>query len=120
MIRKITILFAALSLAAFGLAACGGDDSTSDTTAAATTTEETTATDTGSSGGAGGSIDVSADPNGALAYTTGDLSTKAGAVEINFDNPAALEHDVRIESSTGPTSAAPTPSLRPAPAPPST
>jgi plastocyanin len=97
MTKKITVLLALLALAALGLAACGGDDETT-SSSAATTSEETTAAD---SGGAAETIEVSADPDGALAFTTTDLSAKAGAAEISFDNPSSTPHDVRIESSDG-------------------
>ena len=102
MTRKLTILFATLALAAFGLAACGGDDSTSDTsTTAADTTETTAPGDAGGAGGSAEAIDISADPDGALAYTTGDIDANAGAAEITFDNPSSTPHDVRIESPDG-------------------
>ena len=104
MTRKLIITFAALAVAALALAACGSDDGTTstDTAAAITdTTAETTAETGGGAGGAGGTIKVEADPSGQLAYTTGDLETKAGVVTIDFDNPAAVGHDVRIEDSSG-------------------
>ncbi len=104
MTRKLITAFAILSLAALGLAACGGDDETTTTDAA--TTEETTTTEasgggSGASSGKGGTIKVAADPDGALEYTTGDLTVDSGTVEIDFDNPASLPHDVRIEDSSG-------------------
>ncbi len=102
MTRKLIIALTVLALAALGLAACGDDDSSSGDTAATTTEEETTTTDeTTASGGKGGTIDVVADPSGALAYTSGDLEVDSGTVEVAFDNPAALGHDVRIEDSSG-------------------
>ncbi len=97
--KKLTILLATLALSAFGLAACGGDDSDSDTSTTAAETTETTAPSGGS--GSAEAIDISADPDGALAYTTGDIDAEAGAAEITFDNPSSTPHDVRIESSDG-------------------
>jgi len=102
--RKLIIAFAALAIAAFGLAACGDDDSDTDTGATTTDTTQETTTDTdGGGGGAavGGTIKVEADPGGALEYTTGDLEVDAGVVTIDFDNPAGVAHDVRIEDSSG-------------------
>ncbi len=103
MTRKLIITFAALAVAALALAACGSDDGTTSTDTAAATTETTaeTTAPTGGGAGAGGTIKIGADPGGQLAYTTGDLETKAGTVTIEFDNPAAVSHDVRIEDSSG-------------------
>jgi plastocyanin len=97
--KKALILIAVVALAGFGLAACGGDDD-EDTTAAATTT---TTTETAPAGGGGGAstVDVSAAADGSLAFDQTDLTTKAGAVTINFDNPATLTHDVKVEDSSG-------------------
>ena len=100
--RKLLALLTTLILSALTLGACGGDDSDEGTTEAATTeattTEETTGG--GAAGGKGGTLDVAADPN-AIAYTTGDLSVDSGTAEIDFENPASLEHDVRIEGEGG-------------------
>jgi plastocyanin len=97
--KKALILIAAVALAGFGLAACGGDDD-EDTTAAATAT---TTTETAPAGGGGGAstVDISAAADGSLAFDQTDVTTKAGAVTINFDNPAALTHDVKVEDSSG-------------------
>ena len=96
--KKALILIAVVALAGFGLAACGGDDDDEDTTAAATTT-----TETAPAGGGGGAstVDISAPADGSLAFDQTDLTTKAGAVTINFDNPASLSHDVKVEDSSG-------------------
>ncbi len=94
--RKALILTAVVALAGFTLAACGGDDDDG-TTAAATTT-----TDTAAAGAGGGStVDVSAPADGALSFDQKDLTAKAGSVTINFDNPASISHDVKVEDSSG-------------------
>jgi plastocyanin len=96
--KKALILIAVVALAGFGLAACGGDDD-EDTTAAATTTTET---ETATAGGGGAStVDIAAPADGSLAFDQTDLTTKAGAVTINFDNPASISHDVKVEDSSG-------------------
>ena len=98
--KKLLALLAVIALASLGLAACGGDDDDDggDTTEAATTTEATTA---GGGGGAGGTVDISAAADGSLAFDQKELSTSAGSVTVNVDNPAPLSHDVEIESADG-------------------
>lgn len=46
--------------------------------------------------GPGGTLQLSASPS-ALAFSTTHLSSKPGKVTIDFNNPAALEHNVAIE-----------------------
>jgi plastocyanin len=102
MIRKLPLALAVLALAVLGVAACGGDsgDDRAEETTAQTTTPETTGEEQ-AGGGGGGSISVEADPNGDLAYTSGPLTASAGEVEIDFDNPATVPHDVRVEDEGG-------------------
>ncbi|HLH13432.1 MAG TPA: plastocyanin/azurin family copper-binding protein [Solirubrobacteraceae bacterium] len=47
--------------------------------------------------GAGTSLKLAADPSGALAYDTKQLSAKAGTVTITMANMSPLEHNVTIE-----------------------
>ena len=97
--RKLLALLTALILSALALGACGSDDdATTEAATTETTTEETAGG--GAAGGKGGTVDVAADPS-SIAYTTGDLSVDSGPVEIDFENPASLEHDVRIEDPSG-------------------
>jgi plastocyanin len=115
--KKLVAMFALL-LAAFALVACGGgDDTTGDTGAAGAVEEvEEGAEEAGDAaeegaeevekeaeGGTAGSatLDVEADPSGALAYTTDKASAKAGEVTVNFTNSSPVPHDVRIEDSGG-------------------
>ena len=42
-------------------------------------------------------LELSAPEDGTLAFDTDTLEANAGEVTINFDNPAAIEHDVTIE-----------------------
>ena len=91
MIKQLATFLCLLTLTAFGLAACGDDDGAGST--------ETTG---GSNGeGSGGTVSLEADPNGALAYTTDTAEVAAGAVTIEFDNPASLPHDVVVENGDG-------------------
>jgi len=101
--------FLVLALAALTLVACGGgDDDTTTTATSGGGTENNAGTSGGGAekaGGAGGAtsatLSFEADPDGALAYTTTSATAKAGKVEVLFDNPQSLTHDVAIESSGG-------------------
>ena len=46
--------------------------------------------------GPGGTLQLKASPT-QIAYDTTELTSKPGKVTIDFDNPAAIEHDVAIE-----------------------
>jgi plastocyanin len=95
--KKASLLLAVGALAAFGLVACGSSsDSSNDTTAADTTAT----TDTGAASG-GGAVDVAAAADGSLSYDQTALTAPAGTVTVNFDNPAALSHDVVIADDSG-------------------
>ncbi len=89
MSRTTTLI--ALFLAALALAACGGDD------------EETAPTDTAPDdvNPATESLEVSAVPDGSLAYEQDSLETEAGAVTVTFTNPAPVAHDFCVEDSGG-------------------
>lgn len=50
--------------------------------------------------GPGGTLQLAADPTQIL-YDKTELTSKPGKVTIDFDNPAALEHDVVIEDEGG-------------------
>jgi uncharacterized cupredoxin-like copper-binding protein len=84
-----------MALAVLGLAACGGDDDDDggETAAAPATT-------TAPAGG-GSTVDFSTPPGTDLVYDQTDVSTKAGSVTINFDNRQSLQHDVKVEDSSG-------------------
>jgi plastocyanin len=90
----------ALIVAAIALVACG---SSSDDNSSPTSTSGGTAPTSNGGGGGGGAstIKLSADPSGALSFDTDSLSAKSGSVTIDFDNPAAITHDVAVEDSSG-------------------
>lgn len=50
--------------------------------------------------GPGGTLQLAADPS-AIAYDKAELSSAPGKVTIDFENPAAIEHDVAIEAEGG-------------------
>jgi plastocyanin len=80
-----------LTALALGLASCGGGSDEAATTAGGGAT-------TGGGGGGGGStIQISADPSGALEFEETSVEATAGAVTIDFTNDSSLPHDVKIE-----------------------
>lgn len=105
--KKVAALLA-LALASVALVACGSssDDSSATTTSSGgETTSGATAgggkEESSGSGGGGSTVKLEADPGGDLAYTTTTASAKGEKVTIDFKNPQALTHDVRIEDSEG-------------------
>jgi plastocyanin len=93
------LLLLLCTVAAVGVAACGGDDDGGGDTAATTTeTTDTTATEEGAGGGGAASvIRISADPGGDLAFEQKSVDAKAGENKIEFENPASIPHDVKVE-----------------------
>jgi plastocyanin len=74
---------------------CGGQSGT---------TAKTTGVQTGAapaSTGTGGTLNIAADPSGALKFDVSSLSAKAGKVTIDFTNKAPLPHNVQIEGPGG-------------------
>jgi uncharacterized cupredoxin-like copper-binding protein len=59
-------------------------------------------------GKAGSSLTLAADPAGALAYNTKQLSSKAGAVTITMTNMSPLEHNVTVAEGSKVLGATPT------------
>ena len=101
--KKTAALFA-LVLASVALVACGGDDDNGTTTQTSNGAANGAATGGATGGGqatAGETINLEADPDGQLAYTTDTLSAKAGNITIAFDNPASITHDVAVDDAGG-------------------
>jgi plastocyanin len=90
MTRRLFLLLLTVLALALGVAACGGDDD--DEGGAAQPPAET---DTG--GGGGQTLQLAADPSGALKFDTTELTGSAGEVTIELTNDSGLEHDVAIE-----------------------
>jgi plastocyanin len=59
-------------------------------------------------GKAGSSLALAANPSGALAYNTKELSAKAGTVTITMTNMSPLEHNVTVAEGTKVLGATPT------------
>lgn len=105
--KKVAALLV-LALASLALVACGGggDDEGSSTASTESSKESTAGGGAGeggkkAGGGATATLEFEADPEGSLAYTTTEAEAKAGKVEIEFNNPQSLTHDVAIEDSSG-------------------
>jgi plastocyanin len=83
----LVLFFALVALIAVG---CGGgsDNSSSSTD---------TATDTGGGSGGGETLQLAADPGGALKFDTTSLEASAGKVTIDFTNDSSVPHNVTIE-----------------------
>lgn len=102
-LRGIALILLVASLG-LGVAACGGDDGedagAEPAATEATTTGETEAETNGETGDGGGEIttlEVAADPNGALAYDTTSLQAAAGKIKLEFTNDASIPHNVTFE-----------------------
>ena len=100
-LKALTALGALVLLLA-AVAGCGGDDN-NDSATTTTSTTSTTETETGGSGGASGgardtdqTLEIEADPTGALKFTTDQLSAKPGKVTIQMGNPSTVQHAVAI------------------------
>lgn len=107
--KKVAALLV-LALASLALVACGGGSSNDESSPTANTESSKESKESGAGGGseggkkAGGAsetLEFETDPEGSLAYTTTEAEAKAGKVEVKFNNPQALTHDVAIEGANG-------------------
>jgi uncharacterized cupredoxin-like copper-binding protein len=89
--RRLATSLAVIALAAFAFGGCGDDEEEP----AATPAPTAEATEEGAGGGE--TVDVAADPGGALAFEQKTLQAPAGAVSFQFENPASVPHDFCIE-----------------------
>ena len=96
--RYAVIGVLALPVLALALVACGGgsDDSNATASPATTTTPSTTEPATAASGG-GTTLQLEADPSGALMFDKSTLEAPAGEVTIEMTNPSSVAHDISIE-----------------------
>ncbi len=78
-------------------------ESTAASTAGSTTTASSTGagTSTGAATGPGGTVKISADPTGQLSFEQKTVTSKPGAVKIDFTNQSPVGHDVKISDSSG-------------------
>jgi plastocyanin len=89
----LVILIAACALVAVG---CGDDDS-DESGGGGGAYGSTGAGDGGASGGGATTLQLSADPSGALRFDTTSLEAKPGDVRIVMDNPSDVPHAVEVE-----------------------
>jgi plastocyanin len=94
--KKVAALLA-LVLASAALVACGDDDGTTTTDTGGEATNGAATGGGGGGAGGGSTIQIEADPEGGLAYTTTSVSAKAGDLTIAFTNPQPVGHDVEVE-----------------------
>ena len=92
MTRRILLLMLAVVALSLAVAACGGDDDEeADEPPAADTAEDT------GGGGGGTTLELAADPGGALSFDQTELTASAGEVTINLTNAAQIPHNVAVE-----------------------
>lgn len=114
MTRKPILALAATALTALslGLAACGSSSSSSaaapETTTAApaattapATSDTTATTATAPAAAAGTTVDVTADPNGMLAFTEKTLTAPAGSVTFTLTNDSPVPHNIAVKGGGG-------------------
>jgi plastocyanin len=88
MTRRVLTILLVLAALGLGAAACGGDDNGE-------------AEEPAANGGGGQTIQIAADPDGALAYDTTELTARAGEITIEFTNESSMPHDVVLEGVEG-------------------
>ena len=99
--RAATLLV--LLVTAFAFGACGGSDGETSSTTASKASAKADAKDTfleehpGTATYGSPPLELEADPSGKLAYTTDEVTAKAGNVVIEFTNPQSTPHNVAIE-----------------------
>jgi plastocyanin len=76
-------------------------ESSAATSTAGSTTTGTETSSTAAAKGPGGTVKISADPTGQLAFQQKSVTSKPGAVKIDFTNQAPVGHDVRIADASG-------------------
>lgn len=92
MTRRALLFLIVCTATVLGLAACGGGNEAATTGGGATTAGGTTV-----GGGGGETLQLAADPSGALKFDKTSLEATAGSVTIDFTNDSSLPHDVKLE-----------------------
>jgi uncharacterized cupredoxin-like copper-binding protein len=98
--RRLISTLGALLVGAIVVAGCGGGGSSSSSSSSSTTSTPASTTQpstTKAPSGSAQTLQIAADPGGALRFDKTALSAKAGTVEIVMDNPSSLPHAVAVE-----------------------
>jgi plastocyanin len=99
--KRASAVLIVAALSVIGLAACGSSSSSDNSTTAASTPASTTPAGGGTASAGGSTVDISTPSGGTLAFDQKDVSAKAGTVTIDFDNKQPVQHDVKVEDSSG-------------------
>ena len=99
-VSMVTLAVGVLALAGCGSSSSSTSSSASTPTTAATPTTSSTAAPATAPAGAAQALNVAANPEGQLKYSTTSLTAKAGKVSIDFTNMSPLDHNLTIESSS--------------------
>ena len=92
--RHAVIGVLAIPTLAIALAACGGSSNASGASNAPTTTASSGSS---ASSGGGTTLQLEADPSGALTFDKTALEAPAGEVTIDMTNPSSMPHDIALE-----------------------
>ena len=100
--RALTL---AVAVGALALAGCGSSSTTTSGSSSSSSSSQSTSTPNSAAPAPSGSsaqiLNLAADPEGALKFTTTSLSAKAGRVTIAFTNNAKVSHNVTIADASG-------------------
>jgi len=96
----LTLVVGALALAGCGSSSSSTSSSASTPAPAATPTTSSTTAPATAPAGAAPALNLAANPEGQLKYSTTSLTAKAGKVAISFTNMSPLDHNLTIESSS--------------------
>ena len=95
--RHAILLVLLLPTFALALAACGGSSNNSASASPPATTSTEAAPTVTQSGSGNTTLELAADPNGALMFDKTTLTAPAGKVTIDFTNQSSTAHDVSIQ-----------------------
>ena len=87
MTRRAVLLSLPFTACVLALAACGGGGGSATTAPPAT----------GGGGGGGQTLELAADPSGALKFDQTSLEATPGSVTIDFTNQTSLSHNVTVD-----------------------
>jgi uncharacterized cupredoxin-like copper-binding protein len=96
---KAGLLFAPMAVAAVVAGCGGGSDNKNASTSTSTTQNTSTSAATTPAAGKASTLKLSADPGGALKFTTTSFNAKAGKVTVVMTNPssAGIQHGIAVE-----------------------